>query len=87
MDTRVDKKLLFYDIQRYLKDRFYPEMASGKDKAVIRKLIVNCFSHQGLLHSRSSDGIQLKCLTKEEAKKVIDEVHYRICSTHMNNIS
>jgi len=38
----------------------------------------------GQLYRRSYDGIHLRCLKKEEAKKVTEEIHQGICSPHMN---
>ena len=38
----------------------------------------------GQLYKRSYDGIYLRCLKKEEAKKVIEEIHQGIYGPHMN---
>ena len=38
----------------------------------------------GQLYRRSYDGIHLHCLKKEEAKKVMEEVHRGICGLFMN---
>ena len=38
----------------------------------------------GQLYRRSYDGIDLHCLKKEEAEKVMEEVHQGICGPYMN---
>ena len=38
----------------------------------------------GQLYKRSYDGVQLQCLKKDEAKRIMDEVHQGICGPHMN---
>ena len=37
----------------------------------------------GQLYRRSYDGIHLHCLKKEEAERVMEEVHQGICGPHM----
>ena len=39
---------------------------------------------RGQLYRRSYDDIYLRCLKKEEAEKVMEEVHQGICGSHMN---
>ena len=36
------------------------------------------------LYRRSYDGVHLCCLKKKEAERVIEEVHQRICGSHIN---
>ena len=38
----------------------------------------------GQLYKRSYDGVHLCCLRKEEAKRVMKEVHQGICGLHMS---
>ena len=39
---------------------------------------------RGQLYRRSYDDIYLRCLKKEEAEKVMEEVHQGICGPNMN---
>ena len=41
---------------------------------------------RGQLYRRSYDGIHLRCLKREEAERVMEEVHQGICGPHMNGI-
>ena len=38
----------------------------------------------GQLYKRSYDGIYFHCLKKEEAEKVVEEIHKGICGPYMN---
>ena len=39
---------------------------------------------QGQLYRKSYDDIHLRCLKKEEAERVMEEFHQRVCGPHMN---
>ena len=38
----------------------------------------------GVLYGRSYEGVHLRCVDKEEAEKLIKEVHQGVCGLHMN---
>ena len=40
--------------------------------------------YRGRLYRRSYDSVHLRCLKKEEAVRVMEEVHQGICVSHMN---
>ena len=80
----ADNKSWFYDIQKYLMERIYPEKAIKKDKAVIRQLALKFTSHQGVLYRRTSNGMQLSCLSERESTRVMKKVHEGVYSLHMN---
>ena len=42
--------------------------------------------YEGQLYRRSYDGIHLRCLKKEEAEKVMEEVYQGIYGLYMNGI-
>lgn len=44
-------------------------------------------SLRGELYKRQANGIQLKCLRKEEAQKVMEEVHAGVCGPHMSGLN
>jgi hypothetical protein len=39
---------------------------------------------EGILHRRTSEGLSLKCLSKEEAKVTVGEVHEGMCGAHQD---
>jgi len=39
---------------------------------------------EGQLYRRSYDGVHIRCLKKEEAKRIMEEVHQGICCPHKN---
>ena len=79
-----DGKPWYHDIQRYLEHRELPEGAGRKDKLAIQKLASQFVILSGELYKRQTNGIQLKCLRKEEAQQLMEEVHAGVCGTHMN---
>ena len=84
VEVKADNKPWFYDIQKYLTKRVYPEYITGKDKAVIRWLASKFTSHQGVLYRRTLDGMQLRCLNEIEATKVKEEIHEGVYGPYMN---
>ena len=69
---KADNKPWFYDIQKYLIERTYPDKATKKDKAVIWQLASKFTSHQGVLYRRTLEGIQLRCLSEAESARAME---------------
>ena len=69
---------------KFLEVGVYPDSANKRECCSIRVMIMQYILCGGQLYRRSYDGIHLRCLKKEEAKRVIKEVHQRICGPHMN---
>ena len=60
----------YYDIMRFLELRAYPD-----ECRFIRMMATQYIPCGGQLYRRSYDGIYLHCLKKEEAERVMEEVH------------
>ena len=73
MSTQIgpEEKSWFYDIQKFIEERKYPEDANLKEKYALRVLAHNYASHDGVLYKRILNGTQLRCLKKDEADKVM----------------
>ena len=68
-------------------NRIYPEEASSADKVVLRKLVAQFISFEGVLYKRMLDGTQLRCIDEKEAEEVMQEIHAGECGTHMNGLA
>ena len=88
MSTQIEpeEKLWFYDIQKFIEERKYPEEANSKEKYTLRVLARNYASHDGVLYKTMLNGTQLRCLKKDEACEVMREIHAGVCGSHMNGI-
>ena len=60
----------YYDIMRFLELRAYPNKCR-----FIRMMATQYILYGGQLYRRFYNGIHLCCLKKEEAEKVMEEVH------------
>ena len=74
----------YYDITKFLEWGVYPDSANKRERRSIRMMVMQYILCRGQLYMRSYDGIHLPCLKKEEAEKVIEEIHQEICGPHMN---
>ena len=74
----------YYDIMKFLKLGAYPDGANKRVRCLIRMMAMQYILCGGQLYRRSYDGIHIHCLKKEEAMRVMDEVHQGVCSPHMN---
>ena len=88
MSTQIgpEEKPWFYDIQKFIKERKYPEEANSKEKYALRVLARNYTSHDRVLYKRILNRTQLRCLKKDEADEVMREIHAGVCGSHMNGI-
>ena len=73
----------YYDIMKFLELGVYPDGADKRECHLIRVVAMQYILCRGQLYRRSYDGIHLRCLKKEESKKVMEEIHEGICSPHM----
>ena len=71
----LEKKLWFYDIQKFIEKRKYPEEANSKEKYALHVLARNYASHDGVLYKRMLNGTQLRCLKRNEVDEVMREIH------------
>ena len=88
MSTQIgpEEKPWFYDIQKFIEERKYPDEATSKEKYALRVLTCNYASHDGVLYKRMLNGKQLRCLKKDNAEEVTREIHAGVCGSHMNGI-
>ena len=58
MSTQIGakKKSWFYDIQKFIEERKYPDEATSKEKYALRVLAHNYASHDGVLYKRMLNG-------------------------------
>ena len=76
--------LWYYDIMKFLELGAYPDGVFKRERHSIRMMETQYILCGGQLYKRSYDGIHLHCLKKEEAERVMKEVHQGICGPHMN---
>jgi hypothetical protein len=83
-DEINDGKPWYYDICNFVEDRVYPEGADKKDRRALRLLATQYILCGDVLYRKSYEGVHLRSVEKEEAKKLIKEVHQGVCGPHMN---
>ena len=88
MSTQIgpEEKSWFYDIQKFIEERKYPEEANLKEKYALHILAHNYTSHDGVLYKRMLNETQLRCLKKDEEGEVMRKIHTGVCGSHMNGI-
>ena len=74
----------YYDIMKFLEQKAYLGGANKRERRSIRMMVTQYILYGGQLYRRSYDGIHIRCLKKEEAEKVMEEVHQVICGPLMN---
>ena len=84
IEKEVDGKPWYYDVLQYVKDRRYPNHASGNDKRILRRLVMRFLLDGELLYKKGKDQILLRCDDSSEIKKIFEEIHEGICETHAN---
>ena len=74
----------YYDIMKFLELGEYPNGADKRKRRSIMLMVIQYILCGGQLYRRSYNGINLHCLKKKEAEKVMEEVHQGIRGPHMN---
>ena len=74
----------YYDIMKFLELGAYLDGVDKRECHSIRMMAIQYVLCGGKLYRRSYDGIHLRCLKKEKAEKVTEEVHLGICGPNMN---
>ncbi|XP_017976480.1 PREDICTED: uncharacterized protein LOC108661990 [Theobroma cacao] len=82
VEEEVDGKSWYHDIVHYLKFQQYPKQSSENDKKTIRRLAMNFFLDRDILYKRSRDLVLLRCVDSTEARRIVEEVHEKICGAH-----
>ena len=63
----------YYDIMKFLDLKVYPDIADKREHRSKRIMAMQYNLYGGQLYRRSYDGIHLRCLKKEEAKRVLEK--------------
>ena len=74
----------YYDIMKFLELGVYPNGANKRERHSVRVIAMQCILCGGQLYKRSYNVVRIRCLKKEEAERVMEEVHQGICGPHMN---
>ncbi|XP_030964290.1 uncharacterized protein LOC115985488 [Quercus lobata] len=74
----------YYDIMKFLELGVYLDGTDMRESRSVRMIVMQYILCGGQLYRRSYDGVHLRCLKKEEAKRFMKEVHRGICGPHMN---
>nr|XP_023920672.1 uncharacterized protein LOC112032146 [Quercus suber] len=74
----------YYDIMKFLDLGVYLDGADKRELRSIKMMAMQYILCKGQLYRSSYNSIHLRCLKKEEAEKVMEEIHQRICDPHMN---
>ena len=76
MSTQIGpkEKSWFYDIQKFIEERKYPEEVNLKEKYTLRILACNYTSHDRVLYKKILNGTHLRCIKKDEADEVMREI-------------
>ena len=84
LDIEEERVTWYYDIMKFLELGVYLDGANKRELRSIRMMAMQYILCRGQLYRRSYDGIHLCCRKKEEAEKIMEEIHRRICDLHMN---
>ena len=84
MTIEEEEVLWYYDIVKFLELEANPDGANKRKHHFFRMMAIQYILCGGQLYRKSYDCIHLRCLKKEEAEKVMEEVHQGICGPHIN---
>ena len=84
--VQTTEKPWYYDLQKFLEIREFPEDAEKKERMSLRILSRQLISFQGMLYKRMPTGVHLRYVDKSEAQKLIEAVHEGVYEVHMNGI-
>ncbi|XP_077244859.1 uncharacterized protein LOC143884896 isoform X2 [Tasmannia lanceolata] len=79
-----DGKPWYTDIKNYISGQGHPNEASSKEIRTLQRLAANFVICGGELYRRSFDGIQLLCVTEDQAEEILADIHEGVCGPHMN---
>ena len=74
----------FHHIEAYLQDRTYSESATPDQRRSLHRMANKYIIVESTLFRRGFNGELLRCLTNEEAYKVVREEHSGACGGHVN---
>ncbi|PKI49429.1 hypothetical protein CRG98_030161 [Punica granatum] len=82
----ADGKPWYEDIQLFLQTGQYPAFADHNDRKTLRRLAAQYFLSGETLYRCSFDATLLRCVDKNEAQRLMKEVHEGSCGSHMNGL-
>ena len=74
----------YYDVIKFMELGAYLNGADKRERHSIRMMATQYILYGGQLYRGSYDGVHLRCLKREEAERVMEEVHQGICGPHIN---
>jgi len=74
----------YYEIYQYLTKQEYPPGSSPKAQRALRLLASQYFEDKGMLYKKTNMGINLLCVTHDEVREIMKEVHRGEWRGHMN---
>ncbi|RDY00959.1 Pro-Pol polyprotein, partial [Mucuna pruriens] len=83
-EAEIDGKPWYHDIRKYLEEGAYSLGVTENDKRTLRRLATSFFLSGVILYKRSADSTLLRCVDDREAREIMEEVHGRAFSTHVN---
>ncbi|XP_049345499.1 uncharacterized protein LOC125810027 [Solanum verrucosum] len=84
IEAESDGEPWYLDIKHFLQTGKYPKHANGSQKRTIRCTASGFLFSGEVLYKQTPDLNLLRCVDAEEAKKIMNEVHSRVCGPHMN---
>ena len=82
----VADKPWFHEVKRYLEAREYPEGASVNDKKFLRRFTAKFFISNDIFYKRNHDSTLLRCVDKNEAERIMVELHEGTFGTHSSGV-
>ncbi|XP_054782000.1 uncharacterized protein LOC129289234 [Prosopis cineraria] len=77
----------FQDIKDYITKRSYPTGMTENEKKTLCRLAMTFFISKDVLYKRGYDGTLLRCVSSEEAKKIMVEVYTRAYVARMRMVT
>ncbi|XP_006598525.1 uncharacterized protein [Glycine max] len=84
IEEEQDGKPWYFDIERYIKEKEYPQEASDNDKRTLRRLAADFFLSGSIMYKRNHDVVLIPCVDAREAEQMLMEVHEGSFGTHAN---
>jgi hypothetical protein len=82
MISELEHDEWYSDIVHYLKNLSFPDHLVDYKRRTLRLRSMKYYLTEDGLGWRNPDGVILRCVNKEEAKKILEELHSRYCGGH-----
>ena len=84
MPVGSDERSWYHDLQTYLETGQFPENADKKERLSMKMLSRQFISFNGMLYKKMPTRVHLRCVDKEEAQTIMEDVHAGVYGPHMN---